>query len=65
MIDSLGRIDDAFRFEDLEAERREVEGAAVSLATPRTLYRMKKDTLRLVDRLAAEALRRRFKLRDE
>jgi hypothetical protein len=37
----------------------------VRLATPRTLYRMKKGTARLIDRADAEALRRRFGLEDE
>jgi len=60
VIDLIGRIGDAFTFDDLESERREVDGVVVRVATPRTLYRLKKDTLRPIDRADAEALRRRF-----
>jgi hypothetical protein len=37
----------------------------VRVATPRTLYRMKKDTVRPQDRLDAQALRERFDLPEE
>ena len=49
-------------FEDLEAEQREFDGVNVSLATPRTLYWLKRDTLRLIDKADAEALRKKFDL---
>jgi predicted nucleotidyltransferase len=62
VIDLIGRLGDAFRFDDLESEDMDVEGVRVPVATPRTLYRMKKDTLRPVDRMDAEALRRKFGL---
>lgn len=65
VIDLLGRLGDAFVYEDLEAEEMEVEGVPVRVATPRTLYRMKKDTLRPVDRMDAEALRRKFRLPED
>lgn len=65
VIDLLGRLGEAFRFEDLEAEAIDVEGVKVHVATPRTLYRMKKDTLRPVDRMDADALRRKFRLAEE
>jgi len=35
------------------------------VATPRMLFRMKKDTVRPQDRLDAEALRQAFELKDE
>ena len=60
VVDLIGRIGDAFTFDDLESERRLVDGVAVRVATPRTLFRLKKDTLRPIDRADAEALRRRF-----
>lgn len=59
-IDLLARLGEAFRFEDLEAETKTVEGVPVRVATPRTLYRMKKDTVRPQDRLDAAALLQRF-----
>ena len=65
VIDLLGRLGDAFAFEDLEAIDMEVEGVRVSVATPDTLYRMKKDTLRPVDRMDADALRRKFNLTED
>jgi len=65
VIDLLGRLGEAFRYEDLEAEVQWVEGIRVKVATPKTLYKMKKDTLRPIDRADAEALRRRFKLEED
>ena len=65
MIDLLARLGDAFGFEDPEAVEMEAEGVRVPVATPLTLYRMKKDTLRPVDRMDAEALRRKFGLTEE
>ena len=42
-----------------------VEGVRARVATPRMLYRMKKDTVRPQDRLDAETIRARFGLKDE
>ena len=61
-IDILTRLGDAFTFADLEVERVPFDDLTVSVVTPRTLYRMKKDTVRLKDKADAELLRRRFKL---
>jgi len=62
VVDLIGRLSDAIRFEDLAAERKLVEGVAVSVATPATLYRMKRDTVRPIDRQDAAALRDTFGL---
>ena len=64
VIDLLGRLGEAFGFGDLEATDMQVEGVRVRVATPATLYRMKKDTLRPIDRMDAEALRRKFGLEE-
>ena len=64
-IDILVRLGDAFRFEDLEAARLPFESITVSVATPRTLYRMKRDTVRPKDRADAAWLRERFGLDDD
>jgi Nucleotidyl transferase AbiEii toxin, Type IV TA system len=64
-VDVLTRLGDAFRWEDLETERVPFEGLLVTVATPRMLYRMKKDTLRPKDRIDAEALRQRFRFKDD
>ena len=64
-IDILTRLGTAFRFEDLEAVRIPFEDLTVSVATPATLYRIKRDTVRLKDRADAELLKQRFNLTDE
>jgi hypothetical protein len=64
-VDILTRLGDAFRFSDLEVERLPFEELMVSVVTPQTLYRMKKDTVRLQDRADAALLRERFSLEDE
>ncbi len=64
-IDILTRLGDAFRFPDLEVERILLGQLTVSVASPRTLVRMKRDTVRPKDRADAEALRRRFGIEDE
>ena len=62
VIDILTRLGTAFRFEDLEAETVTIEGVAVRVATPRTLVRMKKNTLRPIDKADAAALTRIFRI---
>ena len=49
-IDLIAGIGEMFRFEDLECEVREVAGTRVRIATPETLLRMKKDTVRPEDK---------------
>lgn len=61
-IDVLTRLGTAFTFEDLETERALFGDLTVTVVTPRTLYRMKRDTVRLKDRADAELLKRRFDL---
>src|SRR5437867_9055978 len=48
-VDLIARLGSAVRFEDLEAQTLVLEGVRVRTATPRTLYRMKKDTIRPID----------------
>lgn len=64
-LDILTRLGEAFQFEDLEAERIDLDGLRVSVASPRTLYRMKRNTVRPKDWGDAEALRRRFRLEED
>jgi hypothetical protein len=64
-IDILARLGEAFRFEDIESEELDVDGIPVQVATPRMLYRMKKDTVRLQDRADADRLRRHYHLDEE
>lgn len=65
IVDVLSRLGETFRYEDLEFEVIAYEGVPVRVATPRTLYRMKRDTMRMTDRADAERLRERFGLGDE
>jgi hypothetical protein len=65
VIDLLAGLGTAWRFEDLESETRDVGGVTVRVATPRTLYRMKRDTVRPLDHADAQLLRERFGLTDE
>ncbi len=64
-LDILTRLGDAFRFADLEIVRVPFEEITVSAASPRTLYRMKRDTVRLKDRADAALLKERFKLDED
>jgi hypothetical protein len=64
-LDILTRLGEAFRFEDLETQRVPFDDLTVTVVTPRTLYRMKKGTVRFQDRVDAEALRQRFGLKEE
>jgi hypothetical protein len=64
-FDILTRLGEASSFETVEAETMVVGGAAVRVATPAALYRMKKDTVRPTDHQDAAALRERFNLKDE
>ena len=64
-FDVLTRLGEVASFETVESETREVDGIRVCVATPAALYRLKKDTVRPIDRQDAEALRRRFRLEEE
>lgn len=59
-FDILTRLGDAFRFDDLEIERRTYRGVPVQVVSARTLWRMKRHTVRPLDRIDAEALAARF-----
>ena len=63
-LDVLTRLGEAARFEDVDAEIREIEGTRVRVATPAALYRLKRATVRAIDHQDAAALRERFNLKD-
>ena len=65
VIDLLSRLGSAFRFDALEAQTISLEGVPVRVATPTTLYRMKKDTVRPIDRADAAALREKFDIKED
>ncbi len=64
-MDILSRLGEAFRYDTIECEEVILDGIRVRVATPRMLYRMKKDTIRPQDRLDAETIRRQFGLTEE
>lgn len=64
MIDVLSRLGDAFEFADIEATVYSYGDVDVKVATPETLYRMKRDTVRLQDKADAQALREKFGLKE-
>jgi hypothetical protein len=63
-LDILTRLGEAFLYADLEVERVRFGSLEVSVVSPRTLYLMKKDTVRPKDRMDAEVLRAMFKVED-
>lgn len=64
-LDILTRLGEAWSWEDLESQRVEIGGIEVNVVTPRTLYLMKRDTVRPKDWGDAELLLRRFELEPE
>ena len=59
-MDILTRLGEAFGYDALESEIVEIDGLSVRVVTPRALYGMKKDTVRLLDRADAEWLAERY-----
>ncbi|MDY6836607.1 MAG: nucleotidyltransferase [Thermodesulfobacteriota bacterium] len=57
-LDILARLGEAVAFDDLDMEVVEVHDVNVRVATPETLYRLKKDTVRPKDRQDALFLRK-------
>ena len=64
-IDILARLGEAFRFDDIESEETVLGSIRVRVATPRTLYRMKRGSVRAQDCLDAEILKERFGLAED
>ncbi len=64
-FDVMTRLGDAANFDTTEIEVKDIDGIQVPVATPAALYRLKRGTVRPLDRQDAEALRQRFDLREE
>jgi hypothetical protein len=64
-IDIITRIGETTTYADLVSEVKHVEGLAVRLASPRSLFEMKRDTVRPIDAADASALRFAFDLHVE
>ena len=63
-VDVMTRLGEAASYDTVEAEIKEIEGIRVRVATPAALFRLKKDTIRPLDRRDAAALAERFKLKE-
>ncbi|TMQ56044.1 MAG: hypothetical protein E6K72_05645 [Candidatus Eisenbacteria bacterium] len=63
-LDIMTRLGEAANYDSVEKEIKLVEGIRVSVATPAALYRLKRDTLRPLDRRDAAVLAERFGLKD-
>lgn len=64
VIDLIGRLGEAYSFDDVESDVVEVDGISVRVATARMLYEMKRDTVRPQDRADADALRKLLERED-
>jgi len=64
-FDVMTRLGEVAHFENVAQEDKDLDGVRVRVATPAALYRLKKGTVRPLDRQDAEALRRRFDLPEE
>lgn len=64
-VDIVSRIGEAFRFEDVESEILRIGDIEARIATPRMLYRMKKDTLRPIDHADAADLKAKFRIEED
>lgn len=65
MIDVVSRLGEAFAYDDLEAEVHTIRDIPIRVATPATLVRMKRDTVRYKDHEDAGRLRAKFNLPEE
>ncbi len=59
-FDILTRLGEAFAFETLEIEEKRIGDVPVRVVTAHTLWKMKRDTVRPIDRIDAEQLAKRF-----
>lgn len=64
-IDLVSRLGEAYTFADIESEWVDRGDIRARVATPRMLYRMKKDTVRPLDRADAADLKAKFHLEDD
>ena len=56
-MDVVSRLGEAFIYADLESQILKVDGVPVQVVTPKTLYNMKRDTVRPQDKIDAYNLR--------
>ena len=64
-LDIMTRLGEFATYESLELQEIEYQGVKVRIATPRTLYWLKKGTVRDIDHSDAARLKEKFRLKDE
>ena len=64
-FDVMTHLGEAATYDSVDAEYKEIEGVRVRVATPGALYRLKKGTVRALDRQDAAVLRERFNLTED
>jgi hypothetical protein len=64
-LDILTKLGELVSYDDIETEQKTMEGVVVRVATPRSLYRMKQDTPRHIDKADPAVLREAYDLEDE
>jgi hypothetical protein len=64
-FDVMTRLGTAASYDSVEAEIKDIAGVRVRVASPRALYRLKKDTIRPIDRQDAAMLKRTFQIEDD
>ena len=55
-IDIIGKLGEMVKYEDLQCEVMNIQGVNIKVATPETLFKLKKDTLREKDKIDASFL---------
>ncbi|MGE0495601.1 MAG: hypothetical protein AB7S38_40730 [Vulcanimicrobiota bacterium] len=64
IVDLIARLGELFSYDDIESTMIDFEETPVRVATPATLYKMKRDTVRPRDRADATVLQQKFGLED-
>jgi hypothetical protein len=64
-IDLVARLGEAFSFADIQSEWIDRDGVRIRIATPEMLYRMKKDTVRPIDRADSADLKEKFGIEED
>lgn len=64
-VDILTRIGEVTKFDDLRWESVEIGGVSIRVATPHTLFLLKRSTLRSIDRADADRLAKAFGFDEE
>lgn len=60
-LDILTKLGEFATFDSLEIQEIESNGVKIRLASPKTLYWLKKDTLREIDHMDAERLKEKYR----